>query len=179
MSRAGDLYGQSLYDLALSEGKTDSILSEMEVILSVFKENPDYISLLSEPSIPKNERLSLLNTALDGQVELYLSNFLQLLLEKGLLREYSSCYKRFRSCYQKDHDILDAEVISAVPLTEREMFTLKQRLQKKTGKTIQLKQKQSPDVLGGIKVELEGVLLDGTVQGRLSALRKQVSDIVV
>ena len=31
MSKAGDLYGQSLYDLAAEVNRTDEILGEMEV----------------------------------------------------------------------------------------------------------------------------------------------------
>ncbi|MBR5944363.1 MAG: F0F1 ATP synthase subunit delta, partial [Lachnospiraceae bacterium] len=63
MSKAGDLYGQSLYDLAAEENLTDEILGEMEIIKGIFKENPDYITLLSEPSVPKNERLKLVDEA--------------------------------------------------------------------------------------------------------------------
>ena len=53
MSKAGDLYGQSLYDLAAESNLSDEILGEMEIINGIFKENPDYITLLSEPSVPK------------------------------------------------------------------------------------------------------------------------------
>ena len=42
MSKAGDLYGQSLYDLAAESNLSDEILGEMEVINGIFKENPDY-----------------------------------------------------------------------------------------------------------------------------------------
>lgn len=179
MTRVGDLYGQSLYDLAVAEGQSDSILEEMETIASVFKEYPDYVALLSEPSIPKNERLSLLDTALDGKVNIYLSNFIKLLIEKGLLREYPSCCKRYRMRYQSDHGMLDAVVVSAIPLTDTEMLKLKIKLEKRSGKKIILKQKISSSVLGGIRVEMDGMLLDGTVQGRLSALRKCVEETVV
>ena len=67
MSKAGDLYGQSLYDLAAEVNLTDEILGQMEVVEGLFKENPDYITLLSEPSVPKKERLQLVDDALkDG-----------------------------------------------------------------------------------------------------------------
>ena len=48
MSKAGDLYGQSLYDLAVEENLTDVILKEMEVVRGLFVENPDYVTLLSK-----------------------------------------------------------------------------------------------------------------------------------
>ena len=85
MNGAAALYGKSLYDLAKEERNTKEILEEMEVLRSIFQDNPDYIRLLLEPSIPKKERLSLLDQAFSGELSLYLLNFLKLLLEKGML----------------------------------------------------------------------------------------------
>ena len=47
------------------------------------------------------------------------------------------------------------------------------------GKSIILKQKVDSGVLGGLKVEIGGKLLDGTVMGRLADLRKKVSETVL
>ena len=46
-------------------------------------------------------------------------------------------------------------------------------------KTIILTQKTDSRVMGGLKVELEGRELDGTVEGRLTGLRKKVSEIIM
>ena len=82
MSKAGDLYGQSLYDLAAEENLTEKILGEMETVRGILRENPDYITLLSEPSVPKNERLTLVDQAFDGSLEAYHLNFIKILIEK-------------------------------------------------------------------------------------------------
>ena len=100
MNQSSALYGKSFYDLAKEENITKEVLEEMELVKALFKENPDYIRLLLEPSIPKKERLSLLDQAFSGELQPYLLNFLKVLLEKGLLRSYSECYKTYkkRSC---------------------------------------------------------------------------------
>ena len=116
MSKAGDLYGQSLYDLAAEENLTDDILGEMVSVREIFKENPDYITLLSEPSVPKKERLQLVDESLGSSLNTYHLNFIKILIEKGLLREYSACYKRFRKSYNEAHGIADALVTTAVAL---------------------------------------------------------------
>ena len=63
MTTAISLYGQSLYDLAAEEGLTEEILKQMEAVDEIFRANPDYITLLLEPSIPRRERLGLLEEA--------------------------------------------------------------------------------------------------------------------
>ena len=179
MSSAGDLYGQSLYDLAAEENLTDEILGEMESVKGIFKENPDYVTLLSEPSVPKKERLQLVDEALGESLTPYHLNFIKILIEKGLLREYSACYKRFRKSYNETHGIADALVTTAVTLNDAQLAALKEKLEKISGKKVLLQQKTDPDILGGVRVDLEGQLFDGSVKGRLSELRRKVDDIVI
>ncbi len=179
MSKAGDLYGQSLYDLAAEENLTDDILGEMAGVRDIFRENPDYITLLSEPSVPRKERLQLVDESLGGSLNAYHLNFIKILVEKGLVREYSACYKRFRKSYNESHGIADALVTTAVPLSEVQLSQLKEKLEKVSGKKVLLEQKVDPDILGGVRVDLEGQLFDGSVKGRLSELRKRVDETVI
>ena len=99
MTTATSVYGQSLYDLAAEEGLSEEILKQMEAVQAIFKENPDYITLLLEPSIPRRERLGLLEEAFKGQVHPYLQNFLMILLENSLLRGFSACCRTYRESY--------------------------------------------------------------------------------
>ena len=163
----------------MEERLADDILNEMEVVRGLFKENPDYVTLLSEPSVPKNERLQLVDDALGSSLKAYHLNFIKILIEKGLLREYSACYKRFRKSYNEAHGIADALVTTAVALDEEQLMQLKERLEKISGKKIILNQKVDPGILGGVRVDLEGQLFDGTVKGRLSELQKCVDDVVM
>ncbi|MBR1892665.1 MAG: ATP synthase F1 subunit delta [Lachnospiraceae bacterium] len=179
MTRTGDLYGQSLYDLALSENLTDKILSQMETVKKIFDENPDYVKLLSEPSVPKKERIQLIDDAFGDSLEEYLMSFLKILIEKDLLRQFPSCMKRFRTSYNKDKGIADAIVTSAVALSDSQSEALKKKLESISGKKIILRQKTDPSVLGGIRVEVEGKLYDGTVERRLEELRRKVDETVL
>ena len=53
MTQIARLYGSSMYDLAAEEQLTDTVLEQMQTIRQLFRENPDYVKLLSEPSILK------------------------------------------------------------------------------------------------------------------------------
>ena len=44
---------------------------------------------------------------------------------------------------------------------------------------MRLTQVTDPSVLGGLRIELEGKQLDGTVQGRLTGLSKKLNEIIV
>lgn len=95
MTETARVYGGSLYELAQEEHLEEEILSEMKEIRALFRENPEYPRLLSEPSIPRKERIGLIDAAFGSQAEPYLVNFIKLLCEKNLLREFGGCQEAF------------------------------------------------------------------------------------
>ena len=83
MTETARMYGGSLYDLAAEEGLETRILGELDEAVALFKASPEYLHLLSTPSIPKKERCGLLDEALRDRVHLYVLNFLKILCEKA------------------------------------------------------------------------------------------------
>ena len=179
MTEIARMYGGSLYDLAAEEGLDGQILEELDQAAALLKSNPEYLHLLSIPSIPKKERCGLLDEALRGQVHLYVLNFLKILCEKGTLRELSGCARAYRIRYNEAHGILEATATTAIAMTPAQEQSLHTRLEALTGKTIDLKTKVDPKVLGGIRLDIEGTELDGTVQNRLAALRKNIASVTL
>ena len=172
MTKTARVYGGSLYDLAAEEKLDGQIMEQMIAVRQIFRENPGYLKLLGEPAIPEDERLKMIEEAFGGQAERYLVNFLKLLCERKILREF---IRRYNSA----HGIAEAVVTSAVKLSETQMEALKAKLEKLSGKKVYLVQKTDASVLGGLRVELEGVQLDGTVQSRISGISKKLNELVV
>jgi F-type H+-transporting ATPase subunit delta len=179
MTKTAELYGGSLYDLAVEENAAAAMMDELNGIQEIFKVNPEYMRLLSEPSIPKAERLSLIDQAFDGQVHPYVNNFMKVLCKEGLIRELYGCIAQFRSRFYKDQNIAEATVTSAVPLSEKQISALQAKLEKLSGKTILLQQKVDAGVIGGLRVEVDGKQFDGTVENRISTVRRKVTEIIL
>ena len=175
MTETARMYGGSLYDLAAEEGLDERILGELDGVTALLNGDVEYLHLLSIPSIPKKERCALLDEAFRGQVHLYVLNFMKLLCEKGALRELPGCARAYRLRYNEAHGILEATAVSAVPLTAEQTGHLHEKLEKLTGKTIDLKTKVDAKVLGGIRLDIEGTELDGTVRSRLAGLRSSIT----
>ena len=175
MTETARMYGGSLYDLAAEEGLDERILGELDGVTALLNGDAEYLHLLSIPSIPKKERCALLDEAFRGQVHLYVLNFMKLLCEKGALRELPGCARAYRLRYNEAHGILEATATTAVAMTEQQAKSLHEKLEKLTGKTIDLKTKVDPAVLGGIRLDIEGTELDGTVRSRLAGLRSSIA----
>lgn len=179
MTQTARVYGGSLYELAAEEQLTDDIMEQMQEIRKLFRENPDYLRLLSEPSIPKEERKGLIEKAFGDQVQRYLISFIKLLCDRNILLEFAGCCDEFTQRYNADHHIIEAVVTSAKPLSDAQAAALKEKLEKISGKTVSLIQKTDASVLAGLRVELEGKQLDGTVQSRLAGVSKKLSEIII
>ncbi len=179
MTEVGSVYGQALYDLALEEALTKPVLDELEVLLLGFEAEPDFVRLLSTPTLTKQERCQILDQSFRGKVQPYLLNFLKILTEKGYMRHFSDCCAAYREQYYKDNNILLVNAVTAVPMTKEQLVKLTRKLGTITGKQIELRNRIDPDVLGGVRLDYDGKRLDDTVSHRLEAVGAMLKNTVL
>ena len=179
MTEVGSVYGQALYDLALEEALTKPVLDELEVLLLGFEAEPDFVRLLSTPTLTKQERCQILDQSFRGKVQPYVLNFLKILTEKGYMRHFSDCCTAYREQYYKDNDILLVKAVTAVPMTKEQLVKLTRKLGTITGKQIELRNQVDPDVLRGVRLDYDGKRLDDTVSHRLEAVRAMLKNTVL
>ena len=179
MTEVGNVYGESLYELAKDENLTKLIGEQLAVLQQSFRQEPDFIKLLSSPSLPKAERCQILDDSFRGKVHIYLLNFLKILTEKGYLRFFSDCCDAYTQHYDQDNGILRVDAVSAVALTPEQADKLKAKLSRITGKEIALRTRIDPRVLGGIRLDYDGQRLDDTVSHRLDAIRNVLNKTVL
>lgn len=180
MTEAGSVYGQAIYDLAISEGLGKTILDQLNVLEhSITVEEPGFLKLLSTPTLSKQERCQILDQSFRGKVHPYVLNFLKILTEKGYIRHFSHCVQAYRESWYRDNDILLVEAVTAVPLTMEQLKKLTRKMISLTGKTIELRNRLDPTVIGGIRLDYDGKRLDDTVSHRLEAVRTMLKNTVL
>ena len=179
MTQAGNVYGEALYSLAVEEKLTGEILAQLTTLDQCFRENPDYIRLLSSPNLSKQERCTVLDEGFRGKVHAYVLNFLKILTEKGYMKHFSDCCAAFEAHYNLDNGILPVTAITAVALRPDQTKKLTGKLTQITGTQIKLLNKVDPAVLGGVRLDYDGKRLDDTVSHRLDAIRGLLKDTVL
>jgi F-type H+-transporting ATPase subunit delta len=65
-----------------------------------------------------------------------------------------------------------ALVTSAVPMKETEMVVLQALLEKKTGRKIMLRCTVDPSLIGGLRVEADGWVADGSIRNKLQQIKE-------
>ena len=179
MTEVGNVYGESLYELAKEENLTKLIGDQLAVLQLSFRQEPDFIRLLSSPNLTKAERCQILDDSFRGKVHSYLLNFLKILTEKGYMRYFSDCCDAYTEHYDQDNGILRVDAVSAVELSAEQKDKLTAKLSRITGKEIVLRNRIDPAVLGGIRLDYDGQRLDDTVSHRLDAIRNVLNKTVL
>jgi len=179
MTRTAKLYGSALYDLAVEEQCTAELLAELNVLRESFRQEPDFVYLLATPSLSKEERCGILDQSFRGKIDGYLLNFMKILCENGTIRQFGDCAQEYKRRYNEDNGILEVQAVTAVPMNEALTAKLRDRLADVTGKRIELSCKVDPSCLGGVRLEMDGLQMDGTVQQRLDTMRRQLAETVL
>ena len=179
MTEVGNVYGESLYSLAREENLSEQIGGELNALRESFRQAPEFIRLLSSPSLTKAERCQILDDSFRGKVHPYVLNFLKILTEKGYMRHFGDCCKSYTGHFDQDNGIVRVTAVTAVALTDSQSARLTEKLSRSTGKQVILHNRVEPGVLGGIRLDYDGQRLDDTVSHHLEAVRELLSKTVL
>ncbi len=174
MAQISKEYAEALFSLSCEYEKEKQTANALREIQKRFREYPDLFELLTAPSIPMEERLQVIEKVFGSIVPEHVLSFLQLLCERRRLGVLEECIKEYLCLLQAKEATTVAKVTSAVPLTPAELTTLKQKLEKISGNTVTTECHIDPSLLGGVIVELNGKVMDGSLRHRL----REVKDVM-
>ncbi len=177
MSGAKD-YAEALLSLTDELGTTNSALEDVRAASKALTENPEYAKLADTPALSVHEKLSLIERAFSS-VDESVRNLLKILCEKHSVHIFPRIASEYVSLYNESRGICNAEVISAIRLSEPQMAALKKKLKEMTGKTIVLRNTIDKSVLGGIKLRYMGKQLDGSLRSRLDAIESTLKNTIL
>ena len=168
MAQISNEYAEALFALALETGSVKEYSEALYIVLNLMKENPEYIDFLSSPDIPKQERVGAIESAFGGKIPETVVSFLCLLCRIHTLKDCISDYKKLSDAAD---GVSTAEVISAVELTEDEKTALKSKLEGLCGHRVELDCSVDKSLIGGVKVTVDGKVIDGSVKQKLHELK--------
>lgn len=160
-------YGTALFMLACEEGKQKEYSEVLTCICSAIAESPEYIELLSSPSIPLRERLQVIDDAFSDMAPEYVVSYMKLLCEKGRITCFSESVEHYGQLLNASEHISNARVTSAVGLTDEEKRKLTEKLEAMNKGKVHAEYFVDADILGGLIVEVDGKILDGSLRQRL------------
>jgi len=168
-------YAEALFQLAAENNCIENYSNALSSVRLAVEENPDYPVFLDSPSIPLSERLAAIDAAFSASMPEYVVSFLKLLVENGRIQELLSCIDEFENLRRFAQNTVTAIVYSVVELTDQQKEKLCNKLSATTGKSVTAKFSVDPSLIGGIKIEIDGKTLDGSIENHLKRIKGVIS----
>ncbi len=176
MTQTNKEYATALFSLATENNSVDQYEKSLIEIGNIFKENPDYIKVLESPAIPLSERISFIDEAFGTVYTEYLVSFIKVLCENGHITEICSCIEAFCDLVRIYKNRTIATVYYVEPLTQEQKIALIEKLQKISGKVIEPEFIKDESLIGGIKVQIDDKIIDGSIRNRLNRAKGVISE---
>jgi F-type H+-transporting ATPase subunit delta len=97
----------------------------------------------------------------------YIVNFLNILLEKDRISELSSILQSYYDIISEVSGKAKASVVSAVELSQAQQLEISKAFSNITKKQVEIDMSIDPSLIGGLIVEVEGMVYDGSIKSQL------------
>ena len=164
-------YASALFDLASEGGTVTAVETDLDKLAEALADSADLRALIANPEVSR-EQLAKVMAGLGSYLELdtLTRNFLGVLAENRRVAELPAMIRAFHAIAAAQRGEVTAEVASAHPLSDGQVSTLETKLRAREGRTVKLRTRVDPALLGGLVVTVGSKRIDGSIRTRLNSL---------
>jgi ATP synthase F1 delta subunit len=174
MEEIAEVYGRSLFEVAMEHDKLDEIREQLGQFADALQDNRDLAIFFFSPYFSTPEKEEGLAKTVEGADET-LTNFLELLIEKHRMPAVFRIRRYFDGLWERENKVLPVQISTATTLDDAIAKQIGDRIAQDTGQRIELTSEVNPDILGGIVLRVGNSILDASIRNRLDNLRKAVA----
>ncbi len=169
-------YARVLFDLASAVDAVDETDEGLRVIIETVRGNVELRDALSDSGIPGEKKRDIVRDLFANAVSPEAIAVAGLLVERGAAGDLSEIRRVFSEIAEQERGIVVAEVTTAIALTDGVRTTLREKLAGGLGCPVSLRERVEPSILGGIRINVAGRVLDGSLVSQLDAMRATLSN---
>jgi F-type H+-transporting ATPase subunit delta len=172
-------YSTALFNITRRKNLINQAYTQFEQLDTIIKEDKTLLQFLLAPHILDQVKIKVVKDVFGPRLEPLFLEFLLVLIDKHRIGFLHEIVREFRALVEEARGVIKAHVTVTRPLTDDDRRRLIERLQAKTGKTIELIEKVDPGILGGMVVILKDQIIDGSVKHKLAILREELMKLKV
>lgn len=161
-------YAEAAFKLALEQ---DALPDWAEALsrLATVASTPEARMIAADPGMSVEQITSIISDSA-GTLSPEQHNLLSALVENGRLAVMSEVATHFRKLHSGQLGTLDAIVRSAYPLNDEQTADIKQTLEAKYGRQVDVEVHVAPELIGGVSIQIGDEVLDASVRGKLDRM---------
>jgi F-type H+-transporting ATPase subunit delta len=167
----GGRYATALFDLANERDALAGVESSLATLGEAMAQSADLKALVANPMLSRDQAARAMNAvAATLGLDPLTKDFLDVVSANRRLAELPAMVRAFKLLAANQRGEVDAEVVSARPLTADQVAALKAKLKTRVGRDVALTQKTDPEILGGLIVKIGSQMIDSSIRTRLNTL---------
>ena len=170
METIASRYGLALFSLAIDKNKVLEWQEEVKELVSVLKENADFIMILGSSFMPLNERQEILEKSLQG-VDKEIIALMKVVMENNRTSSLLDIFESFNSYCNEYRGISEGYVYSTLKLEQKVINQIEDKISKMEHNKVELKNVIDPTLIGGIKIVIHDRIYDGSIKHHLEMMK--------
>lgn len=170
-------YADALFELALERNQIDQFNEEVKMVYGSITEDKEFCSILNHPQITSEEKMSMLENVFKGKVSDDIIGLFHLVLRKNREAELTEILSVFIDKVRQFKRITTAYVASAKALSDNQLNEIKEKLSQNLNKQVNIEASVEPELIGGVRIMVDGHVIDGTIKKQINELKKKLADL--
>jgi F-type H+-transporting ATPase subunit delta len=168
-------YARAIFAVAEEEHTLEQTADELR-LLGALGADPDIAAALANPLLSTTARRGLAGTIADNlKLSSTTRNFVSLLADHRRLDHIVGIAQAFAHILDQKLQRVRATITSAVALSDAQRQELVAAFERKLGRTVLAEASVDPQLLGGVVVDVDGTVYDGSVHTQLQALANRIA----
>lgn len=167
-------YAAAAYQVAKQHNSVQEVQDDLDAIVQLLETKEDLREVVESPKIDRQRKLKLIDSLFSDRARPITLRLLRLLVEKRREEELTLIRDAYQRIREKDQGILRIRIRSALPLSDDQVQRIADRIADQTSMRVLTETEVSPNLIGGVSVQYEDYVLDGSVLGHLKRLRERI-----
>ena len=165
-------YAVALFELTHDQNTDAATLAELVEVRTVLVENPELTKAIESMRVPESAKQQMVATLSDGASQV-VKNLLQMAYDYRRFSDLPAIITAYEDLVNKSEGVVYAEVKTA--LSDEQAARMTEQLAKRfEAKEIKLTQVVDEALLGGVVVQANNQILDGSLATKLAAIRQSI-----
>jgi len=173
-TKAASRYAKSLLELAIEQGKIDSILGDMNFLLQTNNDNREFELLIASPIIDGSKKMEIFKMIFD-QFEDVSMLFVGLIVKNGRENLLPQIAASFDAQVKEHKGIIPMTLVSAAPLDASTKDAILSKVQSSVKGKLEIEEKIDKSLIGGFVVKMGDTQIDASVLSQFNNLKQRLT----
>jgi F-type H+-transporting ATPase subunit delta len=173
-TRIADRYAGALALAAQRNGVFDEVVLDMVLMEKVLIEGEEAFARLSAPEFSPQQRMTIVEKSFYGRIHPLTLAFVKTVFRRQRQHILSAIPPAFAAEADRLRGIVRAHLSSVSEIDSQQRHLIIDKLERRTGKRVELTSDINPLLLAGFRVMVAGKLIDCSAAGALARLREYV-----